>query len=233
MAVTCTRHMQNTKAGEAPRQRRVAMVAARPSNQVLTPPATPIPPTSSEVSPTRVRNRLVWSMNRPTPGAAWLASRMRQPLPGKFLRRSAIVVATSAPGGSRARNRYSTMLPGCNRPVAGRLSRPISTRGPKIEGSAIRSGSAVSVPRSTSRASPRRIASPSAARSRGRTSGSTRMPPRSASASFWAGCIAGAPTSGHAPSTAFSSTSARSPEGATSIERIVTTSDILAPRSRR
>ena len=41
---------------DAPRHRSVAMLRARASSQARTPVATPIPPTSSAVSPTRVRN---------------------------------------------------------------------------------------------------------------------------------------------------------------------------------
>ena len=48
----------NISRAEAPRQRSVAMVRARASSQARTPLATPMPPTSSEVRPTRVMNRL-------------------------------------------------------------------------------------------------------------------------------------------------------------------------------
>ena len=44
--------------------------------------------------------------------------------------------------------------------------------------------------------------------------------------------MSGPPTSGQAASTAFSSTSCRSPDGATSIDRICTTSESAAPRAR-
>ena len=76
---------------------------ARASIQARTPVATPMPPTSSEHSPTRVRNRLVWSTARLTPGAACVASRMRQPLPGKAARMLALNAFRSVPGGSSTR----------------------------------------------------------------------------------------------------------------------------------
>ena len=75
-------------AADAPRQRSVAIVRARASSQARTPLATPMPPTSSEVRPTSVRNSAVWSMNRLTPGAASPGSRMRQPWLGNRVRTS-------------------------------------------------------------------------------------------------------------------------------------------------
>ena len=69
----------NISRAEAPRQRKVAMVRARPSSQARTPLATPMPPTSSEVSPTRVMNSPVCATKRATAGAAARGSRMRQP----------------------------------------------------------------------------------------------------------------------------------------------------------
>ncbi len=230
--MTWMKHTQNTSAGPAPRQRKVAMVRARASSQARTPPDTPMPPTSSEVRPTSVMNRLVWSMNRATPGAASRASRMRQPVSGNAARSAAMVAGTSAPFASSARKWCSTIEPGCSSPVAGSVARPISTRGPKIEGLATRSGSAVMVPRSTRVALPSRAASPTAACSRDSTSGSTSAPPASAAASGCAGSTVGWPSIGQAASTAFNSTSNRWPDAATSIERIVTTSDTRAPRWR-
>ena len=44
---------------DAPRQRKVAMLRARASSQARTPVATPMPPTSSAVRPTKVRNKPV------------------------------------------------------------------------------------------------------------------------------------------------------------------------------
>ena len=84
----------------APRQRRVAMVRARASSQARTPLATPMPPTSSEVRPTSVMNRLVCSMKRVTPGAASRGSRMRQPWSGKARRSAASAAERVGQGGA-------------------------------------------------------------------------------------------------------------------------------------
>ena len=94
-AITWIRHTANTSPAEAPRQRKVAIVAARASSQARTPLATPIPPTSSAVSPTRVRNKAVWSRNRATPGAASCGSRTRKPRSGKSDRSAAVSAAGS------------------------------------------------------------------------------------------------------------------------------------------
>ena len=77
---------------------------ARASIQARTPVATPIPPTSKEHSPTRVRNRLVWFTALLTPGAASVASRMRQPVLGKAARIAAVTALGSVPGGSLTRH---------------------------------------------------------------------------------------------------------------------------------
>ena len=141
-ASTWIRQTANTSRDEAPRQRSVAMVRARASSQARTPLATPMPPTSSEVSPTRVMNRLVWSMNRVTPGAASRGSRMRQPWSGNAARRSAGQRRCRRRVGSAARSAYCTIEPGTISPVAGSAAAAISTRGPSIErrGDAVRLG---------------------------------------------------------------------------------------------
>ncbi len=86
--------------------------------------------------------------------------------------------------------------------------------------------------RSVNDAVPSRSVSPACTRRRSITSGSTATP---RSASVFAigpgGSSVTAPISGQAGSTAFSSTSMRSPEAVTSIERMVTTSDTRAPRA--
>ena len=103
-ASTWIRQTVNTVRVDAPRQRSVAMVRARASSQARTPFATPMPPTSSEVSPTRVRNWLVWSMNRVTPGAASLVSRMRQPVSGNAARSCAARAGTADGDGTVRRS---------------------------------------------------------------------------------------------------------------------------------
>ena len=141
-AITWIRQTANTSRAEAPRQRSVAMVRARASSQARTPLATPMPPTSSEVSPTRVRNRLVWSMNRVTPGAASRGSRMRQPGVGK---RGAQVVGQRRHRGRRrqasAAARNAPWSRATIRPVCRQRGGEISTRGPSMAGVATRSGS--------------------------------------------------------------------------------------------
>ncbi len=87
--MTWIRHVASTRCAEAPRQRKVAMVRPRASSQALTPLAMPMPPTSKDVRPTRVRNRLVWSRNRETSGAASDGSRIRQPWSANRARASA------------------------------------------------------------------------------------------------------------------------------------------------
>ncbi len=82
----------------------MAMVRARASSQARTPFATPMPPTSSEVSPTKVRNWLVWSMNRVTPGAASLASRTRHPVSGNATRSFAARAGTADGDGTLSRS---------------------------------------------------------------------------------------------------------------------------------
>ena len=81
------------------------MVRDRASSQARTPLATPMPPTNSEVSPTRVMNSPVCCTNRATTGAAALGSRIRQPWLGNAARRPEVRLATLTPGGSTARNR--------------------------------------------------------------------------------------------------------------------------------
>ncbi len=102
-AITCIRQVANTSRAEAPRQRSVAMPRARACSQARTPLATPMPPTSSDVRPTSVMNRLVRSTNCTTPGAASWASRMRQPVSGNAARNCFTTTAMSVPRGSAAR----------------------------------------------------------------------------------------------------------------------------------
>ena len=80
------------------------MLRARASSQLRTPVATPMPPTSSAVSPTSVMNSAVRSMKRCTPGAACRASRMRQPVSGKAASSASLVAVTSVPGGRATRS---------------------------------------------------------------------------------------------------------------------------------
>ncbi len=205
-------------------------VRARASSQARTPLATPMPPTSSEVSPTSVMNRLVWSMN--CADARRGVARHRgcaSPGPGNAARSAAASAGAVGAGGQRQRAaRTARIEPGCDQ--AGRRQRrsAISTRGPKhATASATRSGSLVSdAARRRSVALPSRTVSPGVQAqpvqherlgeqpvlpSR-RPARRQRLRRRRAPA---------LPTSGQAASTAFSSTSCRSPEGATSIERIV------------
>ena len=58
-AMTWIRQTANTVPADAPRHRSVAIVLDRASSHARTPLATPIPPTSKDVSPTSVRNKLV------------------------------------------------------------------------------------------------------------------------------------------------------------------------------
>ena len=177
-------------------------------------------------------NRLVRSMNWFTPGAASRASRIRQPVPGNATRSAAIVVATSVPGGSTARSACSAIAPGASSPVRGNDSSPISTRGPKIDALDTRSGSSASTARSTNGAPPSRTMAPGCTPRRSSTSRSATSPSASAGCTGPGGSSTAVPSNGQAPSTAFNSTSNRSPEGATSIDRMVTASDTFAPRPR-
>ena len=152
------------------------MLRARASSQARTPVATPMPPTSRAVSPTRVMNRLAWSMKRWMPGAACAAVRMRQPVSGKAWRTAATAAASSAPAGRAARSRCWSSEPGWISPVAGRSASAIMARGPNSAVVATRSGSPVSAPAIRKRALPSFTASPGLMPSRCMTSGSTTIP---------------------------------------------------------
>ena len=216
----------------APRARKVAMVGSRASAQAPTPPVTPIPPTSSAVSATRVMKRLARSRKRCKPGAAWEASRICQIASGKARARAAFSEARLVPGGSTTRSAWRTSEPGTTRPVAGREARPIRTGGPSRSGLATWSGAERRAARRVKRARPRVTVSPTRRPSRCRTSGAAARPfPARTRAVGRAGAKSGWPASGQAPSTALSETSWRAPEGAMSIACISTTSETRAPRA--
>ena len=108
-------------------------------------------------------------------------------------------------------------------------------RAPNRDGVTTRSGSTASAPATRKLALPSLTISPGRKPRRDSTMGSNRMPnrpSRSASASCTApgGSSTGVPTSGQARSTAFSSTSWRSPDAAITIERICTISDAALAR---
>ena len=176
-------------------------------------------------------------MNRPTPGAALLGSRMRQPCSANAARRPEAKLPGSVPFGCSTRRACCTMAPGAIRPVAGRASSPISTRGPMMEGVAIRSGSTCNSPRTVKLALPRRTTSPVFRPSRSSTTRSASRPRFArASATDAAGTRTASPTIGQAWSTAFSSTRRRSLPAPfspvlISIERIRRISDVRAPRA--
>ena len=195
-SITCRPNTPETSLAEPPRQRNVAMVRARPSSQARTPVATPMPPTSSALSPTSTRNRLVCCTARSSPASAWPASRTRQPVPGNARRRSAISAGAFVPGGSATRQSFVTSEPGWISFVAGRPAAEIITRGPSTLKPPARSGSRSRAARSTKRASPSRSVSPACSRRRCSTSGSATTPPSSARASGTGGSSTGAPSSG-------------------------------------
>ncbi len=151
------------------------MVRPLASSQAPTPLATPMPPTSKEVRPTRVRNRLVWSRNRLTEGAACDGSRIRQPSLTNAARSSAGMTA-AASGDTVARSSYRAMVPGAIRPVSANAAWETNTRGPKKDGVTTRSGSVVRAPATRTVALPRRARSPGFRPRRSSTRGSASKP---------------------------------------------------------
>ena len=100
-----------------------------PPARARTPLATPMPPTSSEVSPTRVMNRLVLSTNCTTPGCGIV--RLAEPPAGVRKRlpdRVDEARGGGAPCGTIARSRYSTSAPGLSSPACARLAAERSAR---------------------------------------------------------------------------------------------------------
>ena len=184
---TCRKNMAKTSRAGAPRQRRVAMVRARPSSQARTPVATPMPPTSRALNPTSVRNRLVCCTACSRPLAASRASRMRQPVSGKSWRSAAMAAGGLAPGGSSTRHSWVTSEPGCTSPVARKEASSISTRGPRIAAPPAWSGSKVRIAASFSLASPSLTVSPTCRPRRCSTRGSAITAPCRATTRLFAG----------------------------------------------
>ena len=129
------------------------------------------------------------------------------------------------------------MEPGTTRPVCGSAAAAISTLGPSRAAVVTWSGTLTRAALIRKVALPSRTVSPGCRPRRSSTTCSASNPywplrGARASARGTAGASTGAPTRGQAASTAFSSTSWRSPDAATSIERICTTPDTVASRAR-
>ena len=201
------------------------MTGMRLPSQARTAPATPSPPISRAVSPTRTRNTSVRSMKTSKPGAASSRSRTRTGPPAVPAFSASTAALRSASLSIRRRVRKVTMAPGWRRPVASSVVRETRTRGPKVTKLTERSGSYSSVSLTSSSALPILTVDPAASpRPRASCGSMTTLPSARAGASAPPLPSSAAPTIGQASSTAFSATRRRS-SPTCSIARIVMVRD--------
>ena len=244
-SMTSSRLVRNTNPPVAPTLLRVARSLRLRSTKPRTALATPTPPTTRAVRPTRVRNWVKRCRFLSNWGETLERVRISQPASGRAFRACATVSFTFASlagwpvaSGRRVRRLIQrTSEPGWIRPVLRSASTEMITRGPKPTPLASLSGSDFSSARYSKVPSPIRMRSPIrrsslAARAASATKPGRPLRAESASCKGMTGATSASPMEGYEAGTALISTSAAVPSGLRAMTRRAATVERV-PRSSR